>query len=101
MWQLKNGYLENFDDWSNEFALAQAQADGLELTPSHWELINFLRGYYVEFEMAPPMRLLTKAVAMRLGAEKGTSLYLYSLFPDGPAKQACRYAGMPKPVSCI
>jgi TusE/DsrC/DsvC family sulfur relay protein len=101
MWQLKNGYLENFADWSSEFALAQAQADGLELTSSHWELINFLRSYYVEFAMAPPMRLLTKAVAMRLGAEKGTSLYLYSLFPDGPAKQACRYAGMPKPVSCI
>jgi TusE/DsrC/DsvC family sulfur relay protein len=101
MWQLKNGYLANFEDWSGEFALQQARADGLELTGPHWELINFLRGYYVEFEMAPPMRLLTKAVAMRLGAEKGTSLYLYSLFPEGPAKQACRYAGMPKPVSCI
>jgi TusE/DsrC/DsvC family sulfur relay protein len=101
MWQQKNGYLNNFTDWSSEFAQQQAHADGLELTAAHWELIDFLRRYYVEFEMAPPMRLLTKAVAMRLGAEKGTSLYLYSLFPDGPAKQACRYAGLPKPVSCI
>jgi TusE/DsrC/DsvC family sulfur relay protein len=47
------------------------------------------------------MRLLTKVLAARLGKEKASSLYLYQLFPDGPAKQACRYAGLPKPISCI
>ena len=51
--------------------------------------------------MAPPMRVLVKAVAVRLGSEKGESRYLYRLFPEGPAKQACRYAGLPRPVSCI
>ena len=100
-WSLKNGYLVEFAQWQPEFAQAQAHADALELTPAHWELLNFLRAYFIEFDMAPPMRLLTKAVAMRLGAEKGNSLYLYTLFPDGPAKQACRYAGLPKPTSCI
>ena len=100
-WSMKNGYLVDFTQWQPEFAQAQAKADALELTPAHWELLNFLRAYFVEFDMAPPMRLLTKAVAMRLGAEKGNSLYLYTLFPDGPAKQACRYAGLPKPTSCI
>ena len=100
-WSIKNGYLVDFSQWQPEFAKAQAQADALELTEAHWELLNFLRAYYLEFDMAPPMRLLTKAVAMRLGADKGNSLYLYTLFPDGPAKQACRYAGLPKPTSCI
>jgi tRNA 2-thiouridine synthesizing protein E len=47
------------------------------------------------------MRLLVRELAQRLGAEKGQSRYLYRLFPEGPAKQACRYAGLPKPVSCI
>ena len=37
----------------------------------------------------------------RFGPDKGSSRYLYRLFPDGPARQACRYAGLPKPVSCI
>jgi TusE/DsrC/DsvC family sulfur relay protein len=100
-WHMTNGYLSDFNDWQPDFAAAQALSDAIELTPAHWELIMFLRNYFVEFDMAPPMRLLTKAVAMRLGAEKGNSLYLYTLFPDGPAKQACRYAGLPKPTSCI
>ena len=100
-WSTKNGYLVDSTQWQPEFAEVQAHSDALTLTPAHWELLNFLRAYFLEFDMAPPMRLLTKAVAMRLGAEKGTSLYLYTLFPDGPAKQACRYAGLPKPTSCI
>jgi tRNA 2-thiouridine synthesizing protein E len=47
------------------------------------------------------MRLLVRALGQRLGAEKASSRYLYRLFPAGPAKQACRYAGLPMPVSCI
>ena len=45
--------------------------------------------------------ILTRAVARRLGPDKGNSRYLYRLFPDGPARQACRYAGLPKPSGCI
>jgi tRNA 2-thiouridine synthesizing protein E len=78
-----------------------AQADGCELTQAHWEVIEFLRGYYDEYQSAPPVRLLTKAIGRKLGQEKGNSKYLYQLFPDGPAKQACRYAGLPKPAGCI
>jgi len=40
-------------------------------------------------------------VGKNLGEEKGNSMYLFKLFPGGPAKQACRYAGMPKPTGCI
>ena len=95
------GYLLDSAQWQPEFAVAQAALDSITLSPAHWEILHFLRAYHIEYAMAPPMRLLTKAVAMRLGADKGNSLYLYQLFPDGPAKQACRYAGLPKPVSCI
>ena len=96
-----DGYLLEFLSWDHALALRLAEQDQLKLTDAHWEILHFLREYYQNFEMAPPIRLLTKAVAMKLGQNKGNSLYLYQLFPDGPAKQACRYAGLPKPVSCI
>jgi len=80
---------------------AMAEDDGMVLTEAHGEIIRFVQEYWDEYDMAPPMRLLVKAVAARLGDDKGNSRYLYRLFPEGPAKQACRYAGLPKPVSCI
>jgi tRNA 2-thiouridine synthesizing protein E len=95
------GYLVRLDDWDESVAELMAEADGVELSSAHWEIIRFLRQYHQDYQMAPPMRLLVKAVAARLGEDKGNSRYLYRLFPEGPAKQACRYAGLPKPVSCI
>ena len=95
------GYLVSLTDWTPRVARAMAQADGCQLTEAHWEVIEFLRRYYDEYQSAPPVRLLTKAIGRKLGKEKGNSRYLYELFPDGPAKQACRYAGLPKPVGCI
>lgn len=97
----KHGYLADFDQWDESLARAFAEADDIELTAAHFEILHMLRDYYVEYEMAPPMRLLLKAISAQLGADKGNSRYLYRLFPEGPAKQACKYAGLPKPVSCI
>lgn len=97
----EEGYLLNLGDWSEEVAEYLAQQDDIELTNEHWEIINFLREYYDEYQMAPAVRMLVKAVAKRLGKEKGNTQYLYELFPQGPAKQACRFAGLPKPTGCI
>lgn len=95
------GYLLDSQLWDERVATAMASADALQLTEAHWQIIHLLREYYAAFEVAPPMRLLVKEVGQRLGPEAASSRYLYRLFPDGPAKQACRYAGLPKPVSCI
>jgi tRNA 2-thiouridine synthesizing protein E len=95
------GYLLDRADWSRALAEAMAAADGITLSAEHWEVIDFVRAYHDEYAMAPPMRLLVKALAAAHGAEKAESRHLYRLFPDGPAKQACRYAGLPRPVSCI
>ncbi|HHH46405.1 MAG TPA: TusE/DsrC/DsvC family sulfur relay protein [Thiotrichales bacterium] len=97
----EEGYLANLNDWTPEIAEAMAKEDGVELTDNHWEVINFLREYYDEYQIAPAVRVLTKAIGKKLGKEKGNSKYLYELFPYGPAKQACKYAGLPKPTGCV
>jgi TusE/DsrC/DsvC family sulfur relay protein len=97
----EEGFLVNLDEWFPAVAETMAKQDDLALTDEHWEIINFLREYYDEYQIAPAVRVLTKAVGKKLGADKGNSKYLYSLFPYGPGKQACRFAGLPKPTGCI
>ena len=97
----EEGYLANLDDWSSDLANAMAKMDDCELTSNHWEVINFLREYYEKYQIAPAVRVLTKGIGKKLGQEKGNSKYLYQLFPFGPARQACKYAGLPKPTGCV
>ena len=97
----EEGYLVNLSDWNEEVANAIAQQENVEMTSNHWEVVNFLRDYYNEYQIAPAVRVLTKAIGKQLGADKGNSKYLYELFPYGPAKQACKIAGLPKPTGCV
>jgi tRNA 2-thiouridine synthesizing protein E len=97
----EEGYLADITQWVPGVADIMSKEDDLELTEEHWDIINFLREYYEEYQIAPAVRVLTKAVSKRMGKEKGNSKYLYGLFPYGPGKQACRYAGLPKPTGCV
>ena len=97
----EEGYLADLNQWEPDVATVMAKLDDCELTESHWEVINFLREYYEEYQIAPAVRVLTKAIGKKLGKDKGNSKYLYELFPYGPAKQACKYAGLPKPTGCV
>jgi tRNA 2-thiouridine synthesizing protein E len=97
----EEGYLTNLADWNEDVAAYLAQEEKVEMTDSHWEVVNFLREYYNEYQIAPAIRVLTKAIAKKLGPDKGNNKYLYELFPYGPAKQACKIAGLPKPTGCI
>ncbi|MGQ9685364.1 MAG: TusE/DsrC/DsvC family sulfur relay protein [Thiobacillaceae bacterium] len=97
----EEGYLVNLSDWDETVADYLAKEEKIEMTQNHWEVINFLREYYSEYQIAPAIRVLTKAIAKKLGPDKGNNKYLYELFPYGPAKQACKIAGLPKPTGCI
>ena len=97
----EEGYLVNLSDWDEDIANYLAQEEKVDMTDNHWEVVNFLREYYSEYQIAPAIRVLTKAIAKKLGADKGNNKYLYELFPYGPAKQACKIAGLPKPTGCI
>ncbi len=95
------GYLKDTHQWSEALAGAIAEQEGITLSPEHWEVVRFVREFYLEFNTSPAIRMLVKAMANKFGEEKGNSRYLYRLFPKGPAKQATKVAGLPKPVKCI
>ena len=97
----KDGYLLNSLQWNEEVARAIAQLESIELTDAHWEVIYFVRDFYQEYNTSPAIRMLVKAMAEKLGEDKGNSRYLQRLFPEGPAKQATKLAGLPKPAKCL
>ena len=97
----KEGYLRDLNDWNRSVAEQLASAENLTLTDDHWQVIEILRDFYHTYEQSPAMRPLVKAVGLKLGADKGKSMYLMQLFPGSPAKLASKLAGLPKPTNCL
>lgn len=89
-----DGYLLE-PDYSEEVVEVIAAADGVELTPKHWEVINYLRDQYREHGATPNFRNMLKEVNEFW--PEADSKALYDLFPIGPAKQGCKVAGLPQP----
>jgi tRNA 2-thiouridine synthesizing protein E len=97
----EEGYLADISEWTPELAELIAKSENIEMAQEHWEVVNFLREYYEEYQIAPAVRILVKEMMRKYGKEKGDQKYLYTLFPYGPAKQACKIAGLPKPTGCV
>lgn len=92
------GYLLNPEDWDEEVAEELARAEGLSLTPDHWEILRFMRRYWTEHQVAPDVRHVQAFLAQQRGMDRKTAKeHLYHLFPYGYVKQACKLAGMIKP----
>jgi tRNA 2-thiouridine synthesizing protein E len=91
----EDGFIEEPETWNERVALALASTEGVgELTDNHWKVVTYLRNYYKQFGIAPMIRKLCK--------ETGFSLKeIYDLYPSGPAKGACKVAGLPKPTGCV
>lgn len=95
------GYLADQTLWDVRVAQAIAALENVQLSEAHWEIIQFMRAYYQEYQHLPNMRQFTKAIQKTLGPDKGNSRYLYALFPNGPLRLACKIGGLPRPPSCI
>lgn len=95
------GFLCHVHDWNEQVAHWLAHREGIELTSAHWEILHLLRDYYAAYDSSPAMRALVKYVRLRLGDDKGRSIYLMRLFPGSPAKIGSRIAGLPKPANCL
>ena len=91
----EDGFLEDPGVWNEDVAKDFAAIEGVEeLTEEHWKMIHYLRNYYTQFGIAPMIRKLCKETRFPLGK-------VYELFPSGPAKGACKLAGLPKPTGCV
>ena len=91
----EDGFIQEPDCWDKAVAMAIAKTEEVsELTEDHWKVINYLRDYYQQFGIAPMIRKLCKETGFQLK-------YIYELFPSGPAKGACKIAGLPKPTGCV
>ncbi|MEM7053193.1 MAG: TusE/DsrC/DsvC family sulfur relay protein [Pseudomonadota bacterium] len=97
----EDGHLLNADAWSEDCAQVLAANDGLKLTDDHWWLIRFVRQHYQRYGMPPLMLIVIRQLREQPGHADASSRTLYRLLPDGPIRLACRYAGLPKPESCI
>ena len=95
------GYLLDSTQWDIALAAEIAQLETIAMTDQHWQVIYFVRDFYEQFNTSPAIRALVKAMQNKYGKELISSRYLYKLFPDGPAKQATKIAGLPKPARCI
>jgi TusE/DsrC/DsvC family sulfur relay protein len=91
----EDGFIQDPNTWNKEVAEGFAQFEGITaLTDEHWKVIDYLRDYYLKFGIAPMIRKLCKDTGFQLK-------YIYELFPSGPAKGACKLAGLPKPTGCV
>jgi tRNA 2-thiouridine synthesizing protein E len=91
----EDGFIQEPDKWSKEVAEDLAKTENaFPMGENHWKLVNYLRDYYLKFGIAPPIRMLCKQTGIDLKT-------IYQLFPGGPAKGACKVAGLPKPTGCV
>ena len=91
----EDGFLQEPERWDRQIALALASTEGLsDLSEIHWKLIDYIRDYYRDFGIAPMIRKMCKQTGLSLRE-------IYDLFPSGPAKGACKVAGLPKPTGCV
>jgi len=92
----EEGFLTNPEEWDEDVAQTLAkQEESIEnMSDEHWSVVNYIRGYYVEKKIAPMVRKVCKNTGFPLR-------HIFELFPSGPAKGACKVAGLPKPDGCV
>ncbi len=91
----ENGFIQEPEKWNEDVAEDLAKTENVShMSEEHWKLINYIRGYYLEFGVAPPVRMVIKQTGFRLKR-------IYQLFPGGPANGACKVAGLPKTTGCV
>jgi tRNA 2-thiouridine synthesizing protein E len=91
----EDGFMTEPEKWDEKVGAALGTTEGVdEVTEEHWKVVKYLRDYYLQFGVAPMIRKLCKETGCDLKT-------IYKLFPSGPAKGACKVAGLPKPTGCV
>ncbi len=87
------GYMTDASQWSKEIAAEMAKEEGIELTDKHYEVLEFLRNANEKGETLTIRKVGKSGITDIKG--------LYQLFPGGPLKFSSKFAGIPKPASCV
>ena len=95
------GYLLDPTDWNMDVAHEMARGEQIDMSEDHWSVVHFVRNWYEERHVVPEARHALKDMRSKLGKEKATRKFLYSLFPYGYGQQACKIAGMRKPLKLM
>jgi len=91
----QDGFMTDPGLWDERVATAIATEEGIgEVSEKHWAIVNFIRDYWKEHDLAPPVRLICTEIGVSVRE-------IYKLFTSGPARGACRVAGLPKPDGCV
>jgi tRNA 2-thiouridine synthesizing protein E len=91
----EEGFIKETEKWNETVAEDLAKGENAyPMNSDHWKVVNFIRNYYLKYGIAPPVRMVCKQTGF-------DQKYIYQLFPSGPAKGACKVAGLPKPTGCI
>jgi len=90
-----DGFLIHPEIWNDEVADLFARHDGIApMNDKHWQVVRIIRQNYEQKGMAPMIRTICQETGIKLRE-------IYQLFPLGPARGACRVAGLPKPDGCV
>lgn len=98
-YKMRTGFLHTHATWDTNFAIHTAYNEGITLTKAHWEFINFLLDHYKTTKRNPVEKALVNMISRGLGKDKGSSVYLRSLFPKG-GDQLALISGLRKPGLC-
>ncbi len=91
----EDGFIQDPSQWDEAVADDLAKTEGVEaMGEGHWKVVHYIRDYYLQYSMAPMVRKVCKETGFKLKD-------IYELFPSGPAKGACKVAGLPKPTGCV
>jgi tRNA 2-thiouridine synthesizing protein E len=85
----EDDFLVNPEEWDKDFAEGMAPKVGItrELTKAHWDLLWYVREFYLETGKCPIVHKACKAQNLRLAD-------LQRLFPLGYRRGACKLAGL-------
>ncbi len=89
----EEGFMTNFSQWSKDIGESLSKEANINLTPRHWEVLNYLQDQYKK-EIPLSIRKIGKSGVVDIKE-------FYALFPTAPLKTASKIAGIPKPASCI
>jgi TusE/DsrC/DsvC family sulfur relay protein len=95
------GYLTDPSEWDENVALRLADSLSLEMNEERWEVVRIIRDYYEQTTCVPELRRVLKTLKEQFGKDKATRKHVYYLFPYGYGQQACKIAGMRKPLKLM